>query len=413
MKKVLAIVIIIIILLAIGFVAWLFIGEKTPGEKIEMVKNFLPFGSDVNLPPPPLITQLPPEGNGGNGTEGPIIKGQKLYQLTQNAITGATFKESQSLYDLDGKVRYVEKSTGHIYEIKPDGSEQSNRISNTTILKSFEVIWSFDANNLIVRYLKDENNKEVVKNFLLNLTEQGLESATSSSQGTFLPPTIREISSSPLENKFFYLTKSGNGATGVASSFEDNKHDQTFFIPFSEFDVFWPNRNTITFLSKPSYITDGFLYLLNLKTKSFDKILGNIKGLTYLYAPSGEKIIYSKSEVKNFSTFIYDIKTGLSELFNLKTLPEKCVWDRKTTDVVYCAVPKNIPFANHPDDWYQGLASFSDSIWKVNITTGTTEKIHDIEPNDLDIINLFLSPNDDFLFFTNKKDLTLWSLKLN
>lgn len=410
MKKVLAIVIIIIILFAIGFIAWLFIGEKTPGEKIEMIKNFLPFGGNVNLPPSqPPGPSVPPDNN----QPGPIIRGQKLYQLTKNAITGATFKENQSLYDLDGMVRYVEKSTGHIYEIKPDGSEQSNRISNTTIPKSFEVIWSFGANDLIMRYLKEENNKEVVKNFLLNLTEQGLETATSSSIGIFIPSTIEGISSSPLENKFFYLIKSDNGANGILSSFEDNKHDQSLFIPFSDFNISWPNRNTITFLSKPSYIIDGFLYLLNLKTKSFDKILGNIKGLTSLYAPSGEKIIYSKSETKNFSAFIYDVKTGLSGLFNLKTLPEKCVWDKKTIDVVYCAVPKNIPFINYPDDWYQGLASFSDSIWKINITTGTTEKIHDIEPNDLDIINLFLSPNDDFLFFTNKKDLTLWSLKLN
>ena len=55
----------------------------------------------------------------------------------------------------------------------------------------------------------------------------------------------------------------------------------------------------------------------------------------------------------------------------LETLPEKCVWSKADASIFYCAVPENIPADNiYPDVWYQGLMSFSDAIWKVNIKTG-------------------------------------------
>ena len=78
--------------------------------------------------------------------------------------------------------------------------------------------------------------------------------------------------------------------------------------------------------------------------------------------------------------------------------------------MIYCGVPNLIPHLDYPDEWYQGIVSFNDSIWKVNISTGEISLL--LEETNTDIIKPFLSPNEDYFIFINKKDNTLWSFKL-
>ena len=78
--------------------------------------------------------------------------------------------------------------------------------------------------------------------------------------------------------------------------------------------------------------------------------------------------------------------------------------------MLYCALPINISSSNQPDDWYQGVASFDDGIWSKNITTGESKSI--LSRFGADIMNIFISDDENYLIFTNKNDGTLWSLKL-
>ncbi|MBX4189564.1 hypothetical protein KW785_03160, partial [Candidatus Parcubacteria bacterium] len=97
------------------------------------------------------------------------------------------------------------------------------------------------------------------------------------------------------------------------------------------------------------------------------------------------------------------------------TLAEKCVWSVKQKSVIFCSTPTNGLSAEEPDNWYQGLTHFSDNIWKFD-TDNTTATLL-VEPKksfgvDLDVIRPQLSPNEDYLLFINKTDLSLWALKL-
>jgi len=54
-------------------------------------------------------------------------------------------------------------------------------------------------------------------------------------------------------------------------------------------------------------------------------------------------------------------------------------------------------------------------VWKINAKTGATNRIltpQSVANTTMDITNLVLSAKEDYLLFTNKKDLSLWLLKL-
>ena len=84
--------------------------------------------------------------------------------------------------------------------------------------------------------------------------------------------------------------------------------------------------------------------------------------------------------------------------------------------MVYCGVPIDIPEGEYPDEWYKGKTTFSDSLWRVDTENGALEQLARPETDVLEAIDVahpFLSTAGDFLFFINKKDSSLWSLKVS
>ena len=143
--------------------------------------------------------------------------------------------------------------------------------------------------------------------------------------------------------------------------------------------------------------------------------MSGINGLTSLVDGTAKNILYSESFDGSIRLNYYDLKSSLNKTLSFKTLPEKCVWSKTEEFVVYCAIPKTIESGEYPDSWYQGLISFNDSVWRVNIKTNSSELVFDFGKegsNKFDVIDPFLSGDDEYLFFTNKKDLTFWSLSL-
>src|SRR3989344_6052239 len=90
------------------------------------------------------------------------------------------------------------------------------------------------------------------------------------------------------------------------------------------------------------------------------------------------------------------------------TLTEKCAWAADGA-AIYCGIPLN-PDGRLPDDWYKGLVSFSDRIVKIDSRTGAVTDI--LARSTFDAVNLFADSKNQFLFFTNKTDSSLWRIKL-
>ncbi len=307
-------------------------------------------------------------------------------------------------------VRFIEKATGHIYEMNLN-KNSPKRISNTTIPKVYEALWTGD-DSLIIRYF-DEN--ENVKSFYAEIsktTEGDVVSEENPIEGVFLQNDIQQVVKTG--NQIFYLLSDAEGSWGIASEPNGDKKTQIFTSPIREWLVQRPQKGTLAFTTKPSSTVSGYLYLYDVNKEIMNKVLGRVRGLTTLINGGGEKILFSESTDSSFGLNIYDIKEDSSEEIALQTLPEKCVWGSNNTEI-YCGVPILLQKGEYPDDWYQGLVSFTDNIWRIDLENHIAKLL--VSPREfnnaqIDLVRPSLSFDEKFLFFINKKDSSLWSLEL-
>jgi hypothetical protein len=89
------------------------------------------------------------------------------------------------------------------------------------------------------------------------------------------------------------------------------------------------------------------------------------------------------------------------------------VWADEAT--VYCGVPTDMSNGNLPDDWYQGAVSFSDRIWRIDMTARVATLVVDpttVAKTSIDAVSLTVDPLENVLVFMDKKTGSLWAYSL-
>lgn len=437
-----------IVIIAVGFGFYSYIkNKKTSTGNTQTDSSYKPFfgGSTTskenttnnsgNTPTgEETQTQTPqPENN--------VVETNKLTKITDFAVAGATFFEDQRplpvvekaleggevppdqiptkqttntkakkavvkkpeepKFETVPSIRYVERVTGHIYQMYLD-TKASGKVSNSTIPGIYEAMFDGTATGVIYRYLDDSSKS--ITTFLATL---------GSSKGEFLPSDILDVSVSPDKTKFFYLTRSSNGVVGTVRSFRDGKRTQVFNSPLSEWLTQWVGDQKVYLTTKASANFAGSVFSLNITNGVLTKVFGGVNGLTTLGNKDGVLVLYSSSVLGGPRLGIFDLANHSTKQIDAYSLPEKCVWSRDQINI-YCAVPNNIPNGDYPDDWYQGLVTFSDRFVKINANTGQVNIVGDSSSyGGLDATHLFLDKIESKIFFINKKDSTLWSLDLS
>jgi hypothetical protein len=324
----------------------------------------------------------------------------------------AVAKPKPPLTEFMPAVRYVARATGNIYQTFADKIEE-RKFSTTMIPRVYEAYFGNKGESVIMRYLKIDNKTIVTFVGALPKELLGIDMAGNNEiSGSFLPDSVSDVSISPDTLKIFYLFNTGNNVIGTTADGLGGKKVQVFDSPFTEWLSFWPNTKMITLTTKPSWDTPGYMYAVDPNKKDLNKVLGDIKGLTTLTSPNGGLVLYGNNTL---SLNVYHTDTRSLDALGVKTLPEKCIWG-KVSDVVYCAVPKLIDFGLYPDSWYKGEVSFSDAIWKIDIKSGNATLIADPDliagGEEIDGTKLALDDGENYLFFVNKKDSSLWELNL-
>lgn len=229
---------------------------------------------------------------------------------------------------------------------------------------------------------------------------------------TFLPTDIKNLTYLPESNKIFYILEDSEGSVGFISNPNGTEREQVFESPAKEWSAGAISENEILLATKPSFIFPGSAYVLNTNG-GLRKILSEVFGLSVLASPNGDRFLYSGFDNTKIFLRVLDLENRERPDLNfLETFTEKCVWSKKNENLIYCATPESVPTgAIYPDSWLQGLVSFEDTLWEINLEENRAYPM--ILLGNIDAINLLMDEDEEFLFFINKKDHSLWAYKLN
>lgn len=306
-------------------------------------------------------------------------------------------------------VHFVDRGTGHILKTA-SSTFDLEKVSNFTVPKIYEAYF-LTPTTYIFRGLYQDT--DIIQTQFATLK---LSSPTSTEKiivANDLPANLSQVAISPNKQKTFYIQD--NRPTGVITNPDGTGIVSAFSSAFTEWNIAWPNERIISLNTRPSAFAKGYLYILNPSTLAIQKVLGDITGLTSIFSPNGNTVVYNESSSGSPNLFSFNRQTGQTNNMFFRTFTEKCVWSIKEVDIIYCAVPQDIAFGDYPDAWYQGLISFTDDFWRINTKTGETRllaRLNELSDESIDVTNPVLSTNEDYLIFNNKKDLSLWGLKL-
>lgn len=391
-------VVIVLFLALIGGGVWYYFsvlqgGEGAPAGETDGDGGLFPFGEPAE--------DVPEDERSTTTDDGEVQPAPVLRQVTNQPIAGATIISDEA----GAFIHYIEQAQGHVFRANAT-TTANTRISNTTIPEIQTATWAPDAEYFIARYFGDDG--ETVRSFSGNIAE-------GETQGTFLRENITDIALRPDGERVAALTQNGDGSQTIATNPDGTEPVSVRESSLSGWDIRWETANELIYTTRGSARILGSAYALDLSNGAFTQIVGARNGLATLPDPDGTHLLYSETENGTPSLAVYDRTNDTHRELALNTFAEKCVWSRADTSVVYCAVPNNIPQETYPDAWYRGDVSFTDALWRINVSEGRSQFIFDVSAqsaSDIDVVDLRVSSDDSLLIFTNKRDGSLWALDL-
>src|SRR3990167_9432725 len=197
MKKIFIILITVVAVVLIVFLGWYFILRNPNIPVGEAIRDILPFGSGDDISGP---TTNDPRLTTGTGEQQVFdefaVPTAKLFRLSNTPVAGAVVLNPRSTSSGQGStsttiVRYVDRATGHIYDVNLATLEKT-KVTNQTLPKIYEAYFRPDGNAVLFRSLK--NDSDVVENLSLALTPPTATVSTSSPQAS----TLYSVSSTAL-----------------------------------------------------------------------------------------------------------------------------------------------------------------------------------------------------------------------
>jgi hypothetical protein len=396
MKRALIITASIIFLIGIGVGVYFKFFTKAPpflstSNTFEGSPNTDPSSTPANKPIT-SVTEVAPHLI--KITDGPVAFGTLVLTTKETRVATGT-PETPS----DILIRYIERASGNIYNYQV-GTRALTRISNKTLPGITEASWIPDGSRAYVRFL----TKEVPP--LEHIATYELSS--SGEEGRFLEQDLSQVSVVG-SSTVFSLFSGTTGSVGSLSSIQGTQ-SKTLFTSLLSSLVVHPTSAKYFASTKPSLYVGGYGFEIDSKTGVFTRLLGPLRGLSILPNKTGSSILFSYVTEGVLNLNVIDVASRGVTALPLSTLAEKCTWSKDGLSV-YCGVPTNLSGAL-PDAWYQGAVSFSDRLWKIDMTAREASLIVDpfeVGKVSIDAVSLAVDNNETTLFFTDLHTGSLWS----
>ena len=331
------------------------------------------------------------------------IYGYWVFNSNFSAATASSTQNASSAQKIQGSGVFYVGRDGIIYKVKADDADEaltSSSIENFQSLKS-----SLDGKRVIIKSGNSGASKFVVYNSENNIFES-------------LPDKITAADFSPDGKKAAYFSANA-GDPGksdlITKSLIDLKQKPATLLSLyqGDFGLNWISQNKITLVPKPSAFYPASIWAVDVVKKTLSRLTSEENGLNGLivnWSSDGKIGLQFSSSMEGRSRILNLINDQGEVMANFEfvTLPEKCfVSDPK----IYCAIPQSIPDKSAlPDDYLKNAVYFVDSLYQIDITSNSFERIFDGNASAIDAINLNFV--DGKLFFINKYDSKLYVLEL-
>jgi hypothetical protein len=317
---------------------------------------------------------------------------QRLRQLTTRPVAGAIA--------LDGLMRYTERGTGHVYDINLRTGEE-RMVSGTTIPKTIRAVFSPSGDQIALTYIVAEEEEVMVGTLKASGGEGSLD-------GNTLPLGAREVAFTDASSTVSYYLPSEGGGSAHAYNVLTQKSLELFTTPLTDVRIIW-GKDTYVYTT-PSAVQIGYVYHIEGGTLGY--LTQGGKGLSALAYTGG--VIVTRSTEKGLSST--DITHGV-EIPVIGLIPEKCTTSIRERGVLYCGAQTSFDSTKkYPDDWYKGVVSFSDTLFRIDAPSSTVQILSALEGESgrsIDIAQIGIDKNSEYLYFINKNDNTLWMFDMS
>lgn len=298
------------------------------------------------------------------------------------------------------KVRYVERSTGYVFDADAD-TRTIERVTNTLTPQVYDASVSVDG-RIVERTLESGVITTIIGSTTQTDTGLGVLATTP------LARNISSISFSPNGKEIFGIVSSALGTVGIRSLSDGSKPKQIFSSGIAGWHTQWLNDGRIILIQNSSDNISGYAY--ELTSSGSLLLLASGSGLSVLPQSDSVRVVYGLSTQSGLSLYVRLRPDAPPVALPVKTVADKCVW-LQNGPTLFCAVPRVAVPSGFLDAWHRGEVHTSDQWWKIDVATGNAEALT-LSDTPIDVQGPVIDAHSQYIIFRNAADQSLWGLRI-
>lgn len=330
----------------------------------------------------------------------PLAQPRRIENLINEETLGVVAGVDDSLYYYSLDDRAFKKSTR-------EGKNKTILLSNLPGTPS-RILWS-QRRGRVLMLLKQSNGQSLWH--YADLTTKTL---------TPLKPEISRLAWNNLGDKILYQytdKKTGVRSLDMADPDGNNWKKLADLSTQEIFIAAVPQNSFVSFWSRPNALEKTIFETVGITGDNRQTLLTERFGADYLWSPDGSHVLVNTTDQtrKNLvSLNLMNSNGGEYQSLSIPTFVSKIVWTKDSKSFYY-ALPTGLPEnAVLPNDYFDKPLYSTDTFWKMDIANGKQTRLvatNEITQN-FDSTDLFLSPSEDTLFFTDRKTRRLYQISL-
>ncbi len=303
-----------------------------------------------------------------------------------------------------GDILYYNKDKSEFYKI--DSSGKKSLLSEKNFYQVQNVIWSSQKDRAVLEYpdgskiLYDFTNDKQIT------LDKNWSDFSFSSDGQNIG---LKINSDNPDNR--WLAEVNNDGTGlkILESLGDNADKVQVALS--------PNNQVVAFSATGDamgYDREEILFI-GFHGENFRSIVVEGRGFKGEWSPQGNRIIYSVwNSDSGYRPTLWTTEAEGDNIgknrknLDLGTWVDKCAFSSDNQNV-YCAVPRELPEGS---GMIPEIANSGDDFYKINLDTGDKTFLARPDVGTFNVNSIFLSSEENFLYFSDKDSGQLYKIQL-